>query len=871
MSDLTPIPPAAAPEPPTAAAPPDSSRDRPPAAAPSWHNLRRWRPGWCEVGFILLLVAALALRLWELTGRVMHYDEAIHLYYAWQLSNFEEFIHSPWMHGPFQIELTALLLLLLGDTDFVARLGYALFGTALVGLPWFLRGQLGQSGALLTGAMLALSPSLLYFSRFGRNDILMAFLAAALFILMWHYFRQRRHLYLYLAAIVLALMFATKETAYIITLVFGGIAFLTALTAMFLWVRDGDAHRLSWAAGAGGFLLLLLTLTLPQWSAGFALFQDWLGLTLANQDGVANGIVGAPQWESPFIPLPLFPAPAWLHWLALLPFIGLWAWYAWKSFAPWPHRLAGLGIPVAMADAAGMALLRPIGGLTDLIAAGAVIAVSAAILFYLRLPWKKALLLLTAPFLLSATYAILMLPVVPVDALLGAALPDGVQVALSENAVPLNFAVAGAILAATALLSLIIGLRWKGGVWLICAALFYLIWTALYTTLYNNWAGIFSGSWQGMGYWIAQQDVARGNQPWYYYFVGLSVYELLPLLFGIIATALFIRRRDGFGIALTLWAAVNLAAYTIASEKMPWLLVNITLPFIFLAGKLMGEWIEQAEWRRLLRSGRFLLIPLPALIAAAALYGILAYTADTVPFSLTHANILAGAILLLVAASWLLRRAGDGGLALLGLGAAALLLVFTGVTAFRAAYTYDDSSVEILVYAQGGADLRQTYQTLDTQIINSADPAALAANPIMADYDIWFPFQWYARHWKAADQLRFACFKAADSGGCQPPQQDTQAAALLITSAHRFRGDNTPPAYQQTGPQRSLLWFPESYRRPGENRQAEGPAAELTKDLAFFRDAAAEKAMWHQALTYLLFRDLESDWFTAEYYTYLPK
>jgi predicted membrane-bound mannosyltransferase len=90
------------------------------------------------------------------------------------------------MHGPFQIEFTALIFRIFGDTDFTARLGYVLFGTTLVGLPYFLRGHLGRFGALLAGVMLAVSPALLYFSHFGREDIIMAFWATALLVLGFH-------------------------------------------------------------------------------------------------------------------------------------------------------------------------------------------------------------------------------------------------------------------------------------------------------------------------------------------------------------------------------------------------------------------------------------------------------------------------------------------------------------------------------------------------------------------------------------------------------------------------------------------------------------------------------------------------------------
>ena len=82
--------------------------------------------GWVEAGFLAIMLVALVLRLWDLGARTMHYDEAIHLQEAWRLAQGHGYEHSPWMHGPFQIELTALILFVVGDTDSTARLGYAL-------------------------------------------------------------------------------------------------------------------------------------------------------------------------------------------------------------------------------------------------------------------------------------------------------------------------------------------------------------------------------------------------------------------------------------------------------------------------------------------------------------------------------------------------------------------------------------------------------------------------------------------------------------------------------------------------------------------------------------------------------------------------
>ena len=65
------------------------------------------------------------------------------------------------------------------------------------------------------------------------------------------------------------------------------------------------------------------------------------------------------------------------------------------------------------------------------------------------------------------------------------------------------------------------------------------------------------------------------------------------------------------------------------------------------------------------------------------------------------------------------------------------------------------------------------------------------------------------------------------------------------------------------------MWFPETYRRPGEDRQNEGTVEEVLADLEYFGDAASDKDKWRQALDYLFTRDMESDWFNSEYYTYV--
>ena len=173
------------------------------------------------------------------------------------------YIHNPMMHGPFQMEATAGLFFLFGDSDVTARLLYAIAGTALVLMPLLFRSRLGDWGALFTSMMLAFSPAMLYYSRFARNDILMAVWALGIVIAMWRYLdeyakgsqeessaletdeeeaadpppKMGNTLYLYITAALLAFAFASKESAYLITATMGLYLVLVIVS------RNWDAVR----------------------------------------------------------------------------------------------------------------------------------------------------------------------------------------------------------------------------------------------------------------------------------------------------------------------------------------------------------------------------------------------------------------------------------------------------------------------------------------------------------------------------------------------------------------------------------------------------------------------------------------------------
>ena len=119
-------------------------------------------------------------------SRWISHDESLNAYYSYQLLQGNGYEHSPLLHGPFQFFGMAFTFLLAGGaSDYTARVLPAVFGGALVVLPAALRGRLGKSGALATAALLAFSPTLLYYSRFAREDIYFVAFTLALVVCMW--------------------------------------------------------------------------------------------------------------------------------------------------------------------------------------------------------------------------------------------------------------------------------------------------------------------------------------------------------------------------------------------------------------------------------------------------------------------------------------------------------------------------------------------------------------------------------------------------------------------------------------------------------------------------------------------------------------
>ncbi|MEP7357083.1 MAG: flippase activity-associated protein Agl23, partial [Anaerolineales bacterium] len=170
---------------------------------------------WEKVLYGVLIVAGFITRFYNLGQRVMSHDESLHTQFAWYLWQGRGFQHSPLMHGVLRFELTAFAYWLFGDNDFTSRIFPALMGVAAIGLMYYYRRWLGRTGALVAACMLLISPYMLYYTRYLRDEpfVIVWGLLTALCVI--RYLETRENRFLYWLAAITALFYTTMEASYI--------------------------------------------------------------------------------------------------------------------------------------------------------------------------------------------------------------------------------------------------------------------------------------------------------------------------------------------------------------------------------------------------------------------------------------------------------------------------------------------------------------------------------------------------------------------------------------------------------------------------------------------------------------------------------
>lgn len=281
---------------------PGGSAGAPDAARPASGQRSWW--GWALAALVLI---AGVLRVVKLGDRPMHHDESLDAWFSWRVRNGEEVRYDPVYHGPLRFYLTAALYRVLGEGEAVARLTAAMAGTAAVALVGTTRRWLGDLGSLAAAAMVAVSPSLVYFSRFGREDSLMALLELGLLLVAVAWLRRPARWHPAAALALLAAAFATKESTFIVLAVMGSYVLLLALVDL-IGARRGRAGASPVDASRADArpLPIWQTLARPGWRAwtlgvlAFALvFSVLFSAGFAHLGGIGDGAFeGIRYWLS---------------------------------------------------------------------------------------------------------------------------------------------------------------------------------------------------------------------------------------------------------------------------------------------------------------------------------------------------------------------------------------------------------------------------------------------------------------------------------------------------------------------------------------------------------------------------------------------
>jgi DNA-binding beta-propeller fold protein YncE len=260
------------------------------------------------------------------------------------------------------------------------------------------------------------------------------------------------------------------------------------------------------------------------------------------------------------------------------------------------------------------------------------------------------------------------------------------------------------------------------------------------------------------------------------------------------------RNRVYFAVFGAWWVIGAWVAFTVAGEKMPWLLTHLALPMCVFGGWFLGYVLTSIDWQAVWRRQAFWLIGItPALLVVLAVMvwggpdgertlGALSTTLQWV----LGVGLVAG----LVSLAW---RWGEAigwrtGLRLLALGGLTLLFLLTVRFSYMLNFINYDMATEYLVYAHASPDIKRALAEID-----SISERTVGGRNIVVAYDdesSW-PMSWYMRQYPNAKYY------------AQAPSTDHMTAPVIIVGPKNY--EKVHPYVLRDYVKRTyrLIWWPD--------------------------------------------------------------
>jgi uncharacterized protein (TIGR03663 family) len=661
--------------------------------------------------YLVLIVLAILTRFIGLEERVMSHDETTHVYFSWLLEQGRGYSHDPLSHGPLQFHLVALSYFLFGDTDATARFPVALFGVIAVGLVWVFRRWIGRTGALVAAVLMLISPFMLYYSRYVRNEMLVVPQVMATVWALSRYMETRKSRWLYLLALALSLHFVTKETSFIFTaqvLLFLG-AYLSWQLITHQWERRN--HYLAFLGGLASFCIGM--------GAALLTFLKDLGADAAVASAVeesleASATVLAGTYPSTTIVVGGLLALAGL--ILMVPALILEFGPRLRTDFPALDLLIVVGtttlpqlgsIPARMLGWDPLAYQDP--NTFNRMAAIVIALVAISILIGLLWDWRRWLIVAGIYF-------------IPFIVLYTTIFTNGQGIAT--------------------------GLVGSLGYWLKQQGVergsqpkyyYALVQIPIYEFLPAIGvfiAGIFglrSISFKRKE--VEAEDIERNS----------ATQETKPYAFPMIPFIVF-------------WVLYSFFGYPLFGERMPWLTVHIALPMILLAGWGIGKFLDSIDWQLVRQSRGWILVGLIFLLMVSTLRLFGSLLGSDQPFQgteltqLSDTTVFITALLVAIATTIGIARLSRewtiaGLYKILGVLILGTLALLTARAAFRAAFINYDDPTEFLVYAHSARGPKTALEQIEEISIRTT--GRLDIN-VAYDNETTYPFWWYLRNYKNA-------------------------------------------------------------------------------------------------------------------------
>ena len=413
--------------------------------------------------------------------------------------------------------------------------------------------------------------------------------------------------------------------------------------------------------------------------------------------------------------------------------------------------------------------------------------------------------------------------------------------------------------------------------WATLMALFWAIEILLFTTFFTNPVdGLATGVVGSLGYWLKQQEVQRGGQPWYYYIMQGLLYEFLLVFLSLGGLALLLQRlrtgnwddpevaeqkragpkvkskKDGTGDAsdaadlstnvrpyfilfLAWWGVAAWLAYSYAGEKMPWLTTHMAQPMALFGGWWGAQLLLRIDWLRVRAAqGWWLLALLPGLLfALATLFGSTpGFGRDIDDLSRIVRFILAlvvtGGLLYLIQLAF--QRVGWRlTLRLSAVTALAILFLLTVRFSYLLTYINYDMATEYLVYAHAAPDVKRALQEIETISERTVGEREIQ---VAYDDDVAWPMTWYMRFYPNH------IFYGAN------PTTEAMNAPIILVGKKNYEQVEPYVARDYVSRNYRLVWWPEESYKGEWDEEEESLRLTLKQISEALTDAERRSRLW---------------------------